>query len=184
MKQTFNIPDGCSTVTVEQVGNQLITTFEPEKYIPKKGDCVKMQYNDISVPTFCFINETENGRIFAKNAWIKAKNDFNVVLFEDSNFFAYDSIEKITPEQFQSEFEKLGYVYDFETNTASKSRWRAKVGDYYFKLDSYFNPMKLQEFNDKSDALNYLNFNYFETEEISTNAAKFLKQRLKEFNNK
>ena len=35
MKQTFNIPEGCKVVTVEQIGNQLITSFEPEKYEPK-----------------------------------------------------------------------------------------------------------------------------------------------------
>ena len=28
-KQTFTIPEGCKAVTVEQVGNQIITTFEP-----------------------------------------------------------------------------------------------------------------------------------------------------------
>ena len=44
MKQTFNIPEGCKVVTVEQIGNQLITSFEPEKYEPKVGDCVKIIY--------------------------------------------------------------------------------------------------------------------------------------------
>ena len=28
-KQSFTIPEGCKAVTVEQVGNQIITTFEP-----------------------------------------------------------------------------------------------------------------------------------------------------------
>jgi len=134
MKQTFNIPDGCSTVTVEQVGNQLITTFEPEKYVPKVGDCVKMQYNEKSVPTFCLIYKIENGRILSKNVWIKAREWFNAVLFEEANFSAYDSIEKITPEQFQAEFEKLGYIYDFKTNTASKKRWTPKKWDDYFSF--------------------------------------------------
>ena len=34
-KQTFTIPEGCKAVTVEQVDNQIITTFEPEF---KRGD--------------------------------------------------------------------------------------------------------------------------------------------------
>lgn len=34
-KQTFTIPEGCKAVTVEQVGNQIITTFEPAF---KRGD--------------------------------------------------------------------------------------------------------------------------------------------------
>ena len=39
MKQTFKIPDGCKEITIEQVGNQIVTTFEPKKYTPKAGDC-------------------------------------------------------------------------------------------------------------------------------------------------
>ena len=31
MKQTFKIPDGCKEVTIEQVGDQIVTTFDPEK---------------------------------------------------------------------------------------------------------------------------------------------------------
>lgn len=30
-KQSFPIPEGCKAVTVEQIGNQIITTFEPTK---------------------------------------------------------------------------------------------------------------------------------------------------------
>lgn len=40
-KQTFTIPEGCKSVTVEQVGNQIITTFEPgfnkERWRAKNG---------------------------------------------------------------------------------------------------------------------------------------------------
>lgn len=35
MKQTFKIPEGCKVVTVEQIGNQLITSFEPENMCRK-----------------------------------------------------------------------------------------------------------------------------------------------------
>jgi hypothetical protein len=31
MKQTFEIPEGCRKVTIEQIDNQIITTFEPPK---------------------------------------------------------------------------------------------------------------------------------------------------------
>jgi hypothetical protein len=30
MKQEFEIPEGCKKVTIEQIGNQIITTFEPK----------------------------------------------------------------------------------------------------------------------------------------------------------
>jgi hypothetical protein len=39
MKQEFEIPEGCKKVTIEQIGNQIITTFEPEgKIRVKKGE--------------------------------------------------------------------------------------------------------------------------------------------------
>lgn len=44
-KQTFTIPDGCKTVSIEQVGNQLITTFEPEF---KKGDILTGEYRGLA----------------------------------------------------------------------------------------------------------------------------------------
>jgi hypothetical protein len=31
MKQEFEIPEGCKKFTIEQIGNQIITTFEPNK---------------------------------------------------------------------------------------------------------------------------------------------------------
>jgi len=30
MKQEFEIPEGCKKFTIEQIGNKIITTFEPE----------------------------------------------------------------------------------------------------------------------------------------------------------
>lgn len=38
-KQTFEIPKGCSKVTVEQIGNQVVTTFELENEF-KRGDII------------------------------------------------------------------------------------------------------------------------------------------------
>ena len=37
MKQTFEIPDGCNRITIEQRDRQIITTFEPEF---KEGGCI------------------------------------------------------------------------------------------------------------------------------------------------
>lgn len=45
-KRTFPIPEGCKTVSIEQVGNQLITTFEPEF---KRGDIVTFNNGAIGI---------------------------------------------------------------------------------------------------------------------------------------
>lgn len=42
-KQTFDIPENCKA-TVEQTGNQIVITFEPNKVEFKKGDFITINY--------------------------------------------------------------------------------------------------------------------------------------------
>lgn len=186
MKQTFNIPSGCTSVTVEQVDNQIITSFEPEKYIPKRGDCVKIKSSIDGSFVVCVFSSTD-----------KAGKNYNVgdyictdgILIRDGGDTTFDKefeiIEKLTPEEFQAEFAKLGYVYDFETHTASKIRWRAKQGDKYFYVSSGFVVNSDTEDFCSFDDDCYKIGNYFKTEAEAKEAAGFLKQQLKQFiNNK
>jgi hypothetical protein len=176
MKQTFEIPEGCKVVTVEQIGNQLITSFEPEKYEPEVGDYVKMTYPSGS-SYFCKVSAVAVHRIGAKN--VIATPD--VVLFEDySEYFTYDSIEKITPEEFQAEFEKLGYVYDFETHTAHEKRWRAeRFGEYYI-INSLAEILKVNEHHCQDDEILYNIGNYFKTLEDAKAKVNEIKKLLKQ----
>ena len=161
MKQTFEIPEGCKVVTVEQIGNQLITSFEPEKYVPKVGDYVKIIYPSGNI-CFCEVSAVDGYQVSSKNIVITKVG----VIFEDhSKYFSYSSIEKITPEEFQAEFEKLGYVYDFETHTAHRKRWRAEDGEDYFFVSGAF---EIEWFDDKKHRINdghYKAGNYFKNEE-------------------
>ena len=224
-KQTFNIPNGCKTVTFEQVGNQVITTFDPEikfkegdfiysewekstaisilnennnkeynfiicyaslhskngliynsyivcemqrnnrlatesekqqlidalakdgkmwdadkkaivdlKYIPKVGDCVKLEsssnvlYGEVKSIMF-------NGAMF--NRIITYKVIKNGKLLESDSIHWALNVRgcretKISSEELQEEFNKIGYQYDFETHTASKMRWKPKYGEKYY----------------------------------------------------
>jgi len=129
-KQTFNIPEGCKIVTMEQIDNRIITTFEAEeKYIPKVGDCVKRRIasgyvygvlNDKYDLDYCVVSP-DNADYYIENSWACVSLAINT---------------KITPEELQAEFNKLGYEYDFETNTAKKIKWKPKEGEeYYFVED-------------------------------------------------
>lgn len=182
MKQTFEIPEGCKTVSVEQVGNQLITTFEQIKYVPKVGDCVKIT-NRGGDFMYCVIKK-HNSKNYLTEAGSSIQLGKVILECSDMDFMVDVSFEKLTKDQLQSEFEKLGYVYDFETHTASKKRWRSKDGCSYYKLDSYLNPLMMHENYSSADFVNYENFNYFQTEKQAEEAAKFIKQQLKEFLNK
>ena len=166
MKQTFEIPEGCKVVTVEQIGNQLITSFEPEKYKPKVGDCVRLWYKNEKLPVYCLIDSIDGRRLFAKNVWIEnGDGDKLSIAFENSNFVYYKSIEKITPEELQAEFEKLGYVYDFETHTAHKKRWRAEYNEDYFFVDGCFEIEAVKDIRHRINDVHYKIGNYFKTEE-------------------
>ena len=186
MKQTFNIPSGCTSVTVEQVGNQIITSFEPEKYIPKTGDCVKIKSNiDDDYVVCVFYSTNERGNYCNLGDYVGSSK----YVYQDNSETAFNEefkiIEKLTPEEFQAEFAKLGYVYDFETHTASKIRWRANEGEQYFYVSSMFEVISDTEDFFSFDDNCYNTGNYFKTESEAKEAAEFLKQQLKQFiNNK
>ena len=163
MKQTFSIPDGYKTVSVEQIGNQLITSFEPEKYVPKKGDFVRV-ISHLFGNNFIF----ECAGINKGGEPLEAGDTiFNGVIAEkdDIGHCIASTYTKLTPEEFQAEFDKLGYVYDFETHTAKKKRKRVDKGSMYYYADSALKACKLPEQGDDFDDDYFESGNYFETEE-------------------
>lgn len=171
MKQTFNIPDGYKVVTVEQIGNLLITSFEPEKYVPKVGDLVKVTY-DSGYIYFFEISEIIRSQIRSESKIISHEG----VHFCGEYFDDYDSIEKITPEEFQAEFEKLGYVYDFETHTAYEKRWRAEKGCLYYYVGYDFQAHEVIEGFDDGDIISYDVFNYFRNKSDAEKFAEIIKK--------
>ena len=172
MKQTFNIPDGCKVVTVEQIGNQLITSFEPEKYVPKVGDFVKIIYPSGN-KYFCEVSDVEGDIIVSRNVEI-TKDGVHFKIYPV--YITYDSIEKITPEEFQAEFEKHGYEYDFDTKTAKKKRKRFENGERYFFSDQFFEPNNYREAFDYIDDRYYESGNYFETEAECQKYCDYMKE--------
>ena len=175
MKKTFNIPDGCKTVSVEQVGNQIITSFEPEKYVPKVGDLVKITYNTGNVYFF------EVARVrFDGQSYVIHSED--VVIGENGEIFksqivsTFKSIEKLTPEEFQAEFEKLGYVYDFETHTANKKRRRVPTEKKYFIANGRFEVQSFLESDSNFDRTLFEVGNYFATESECQKYCDYMKE--------
>ena len=95
------------------------------KYTPKVGDCVKIIYPSGNT-YFCEVSNVDGNQIGSRNVEITP----NGVHFKNyPKYLTYDSVEKITPEEFKTEFNKLGYEYDFETHTAKV--WKPKNGEMY-----------------------------------------------------
>ena len=177
MKQTFKIPDGCKEVTIEQIDNQIVTTFEPKKYTPKAGDYVKMYYRDKDEVCFCRIKNTDASCINS-STYIAGES----VLCKLCNFLAYSTIEQITLEDYVAEFEKLGYTYDEATDTASKKRWRANLDREYYFVSGSFEVRIASELNSEIDDLLFKNGNYHKTAEQCERYSDYMIQKSLEFN--
>ena len=125
MKQTFNIPAGCKTVSIEEVGNTIVTTFEPEF---KKGDFVAIATETTScndkgdigvIYEFCSTGEF---RVFTAQFKIKANwHD------ESSVTFATDSEKQLLLDKMH----EAGYDWDAEKCEVVPYRWRPKQDKEY-----------------------------------------------------
>lgn len=108
------------------------------KYIPEIGDCVKVQLWD---GEFCVFECTEkdqesvNSRTYIyqpkQKVFIDDDSEFGWGLNRDGNVFT-----KITPEDLQSEFNRLGYMYDFAAHTAKLIEWKPKAGDSIWSINA------------------------------------------------
>ena len=139
MKQTFNIPDDCNA-TVEQVGNQIVVTFEPKVKEFKKGDIV----SSIDTRSFNFIaivkSIKDNGAIeyFAflslKDNYLKIPNQAKIGIGFKCEF------KLATPEQRQlllSKLEENGYQFNEKTLELERIKWKPKEGEKYCFINSY-----------------------------------------------
>jgi hypothetical protein len=111
---------------------------------PKVGDCVKLirrsfngfvfaRISDIKGNSILYNARVKDDMIFNKNAeWVKYTGD--------------DSIVKIlTPSQFQSEVNALGFEYDFKNDTFKELKWEPKEGDRCFELSIFLNELCVVE---------------------------------------
>ena len=122
-KQTFQIPDGCKAVTVEQVGNQIITTFEPEF---KRGDVLINDDKDIFV-----LDKIDGDYAYEIVGFFKSR----LLTFGNDEFFAFiHRCRHATTEEAQRLWDALakeGKRWNPETmevEEIEKKLWRAEIG--------------------------------------------------------
>ena len=181
-KQIFQIPEGCKAVTVEQVGNQLITTFEPQF---KRGDVIYCKYDNgdnwvfilkgitdsLVYPYGSFCSATSKGK-FAKN---------------DCHRHPERVFRHATPEEAQRLWDALakeGKRWNpekMQVEEVKKERWRARQSENYWMIDSEFEIKKTSDTYGVFDTLQYYSSNYFKTEDQAQRVADKLKQALAEF---
>lgn len=181
-KQTFQIPEGCKAITMEQVGNQIITTFEPEF---KRGDIL---YGP------CHAGYAESIAIFNKN--IEGENNLFLVfavLVSDNVYLETDlrhsSLRRhATPEEAQRLWDalaKVGKRWNPETmqvEEIKKEIPRAKYMENYYIVEyDSFHVFEASETKHRFDNGRHEIGNYFLTKEQAQRAADKLKSALDEF---
>ena len=152
-----------------------------ESYVPKIGDCVKVECNNLNEPHFY---------------WFKIKKvvdeivDFSLMVREDLNivnggFFILNNKQiytKITPEELKAKYAEAGYDWDYETDTITPIKWVPKHGDRVWFLNIYMEPVGFifKKNNDCDEEL-LEKGNLFQTEE---KCQKFADRCMKYINNK
>lgn len=166
MKQSFTIPDGCTTVTVEQIENKLIATFEA-KFIPQEGDFVTQ--SDSWIYIFHKLDSTSYGRptdaifyhAFIHEGRVKSVPCYGIGRWsETTNRLATES-EK---QQLLDALAKDGKKWNAELKRVEKLRWRAKYGEWYEYLNTmkgFPNMEEAMERGDDYDNGRYNSGNYF-----------------------
>ncbi len=168
-KQTFQIPDGCKAITMEQIGNQLVTTFEVEQKF-KDGDVLISTKTN----TLCVFK-----RYTSINGFESYTNNANCT---DSHW-ASPCFRLATPEEAQQLWDALakqGKRWNPETMEVEEIRWRAKNREnYYFYWD--MNMVAATECGHTTDNSRYNSGNYFRTKEQAERAKPYLQKALDEF---
>lgn len=176
MKQTFEIPEGCNRVTIEQQGRKIITTFEPEF---KDGDitCTKNGihiFKNIDVFDHHYYCALYDGEVFYNKLF--------------NTFEAIKSLRHATEEEKQKLFNAMakdGKRWNAESKKVEDiepNRWRAEKGCNYF----YINPCGLivscLDYYFPDENKKYHLGNYFKTEKHAQEAAEKIKELLKQIN--
>lgn len=182
-KQTFTIPEGCKAVTVEQVGNQIITTFEP---VFKRGDVIYCEDNDLY--TWIFIFESENTDESNQYKYFCLLTGRNDIFFNSRCRTTSKKLRHATPEETQRLLDALakkGKRWNpekMQVEEIKKEIPRAKFHeDYYFVGFGSRRIIKSHETEHRYDYERHEIGNYFLTEEQAQRAAEKIKQALANF---
>ena len=183
MKQTFKIPAGCNEVTIEQIDNQIITTFEPPKSEFKKGDVVFFKDDDDDIFCVMVYDEKKHGRT-NPHAYFALIFADRLVEFNDHIAEHWDEMRIATPEEKEmllTAMHEAGKDFDFEKMEIVDYRWKPERGDQYFYLSFTSTKIIVNEIWDGSDFDKrcFLNGIVFKTEEQAREAANKMLNAIK-----
>ena len=134
-KQTFDIPENCKA-TVEQTGNQIVITFEPNKVEFKKGDFVSIDYGSW-ILIGIIRNRFPCNNVFEFAVWL---NSYSSDITFNSMFNTLLIPRFSTPQERQLLIDKLeseGWKFNEETCELEKIKWEPDCGEKYEFINSH-----------------------------------------------
>ena len=171
-KQTFQIPEGCKAITMEQIGNQIVTTFEVEF---KKGDVLISHDKEILIILKEYTDED------TIESYLNSTSGF-------SNYgWGIEAFRLATPEEAQRLWDALakqGKRWNPETmqvEDIKKDRWRGESEENYCFLNSSLNIVTSTEDSYNTDDIRYNSGNYFQTKEQAEKAKAYIEEALNDF---
>lgn len=175
MKQTFEIPKGCTRVTIEQYDNQIITTFEPE-----------VMFNDGDILYAPYGGQARECIFIFKSTHHKNNNCYAGIVCGFGVFFdGYDVIgnfryaTKKEKQQLWDALAKVGKKWNSEKKCIEElkpEKWRAEYGGKYWYVDEYFFPYEDTDYDYNIDRVRNKAGNYFQTEQQAKDFAELIKQ--------
>ena len=177
MKQTFNIPAGCTVGSIEQDGDKVIIEFKSE-YTPKRGDVCVMTTDTgqevIMLVEYKFSNKIKTFAEFWTRDTILNIND-------EIPTFASDTFRHATEEEKQILFSKLkekGKRFNPDKMCIEDDVWTPEYGEKYYFIIGYGMIISKTNTLSSTDKYRLSTGNHFKTVEA---AEKVDKEALKAY---
>lgn len=181
---SLNIPEGCKAVIKDNV---IIFEREEKEEVRefKDGDVLTSRLNN----KFIFIfkedelkqKKNENGYYVCH----KANHIINVATKDKLLFCGYKvDVRLATEEEKQLLFDKMkeqGLKWNAEEKRVEKIRWRAKEGEDYYFIDIDLTVKSIDDTYSTFDNKLWNTLNYFHTKEQTAEAAKHVREALRQY---
>jgi hypothetical protein len=172
---TIAIPDGCKAIVKD--GN---VVFEKEEF--KDGDILVTIKDNKRRNAFIYKGTDKNG-FHSYYAGINADGLLSVNDSSNSRWGCYD-LSYATEEEKQLLFDKMkeqDLRWNAEEKRVEKLLWRADAGEEYYFINSSLNVMKIEECWSVLCGEHYSASNYFYTKEQAEEAARRVKETLRNY---
>ena len=103
-----------------------------DKYVPKVGDCVKVDWEDWKRVYYFKIKDIHD---YIEGRDTLSFGENNYTLHQGKHLFSkYREFTQITPEELKAKYAEAGYDWDYETNEVKPLKWMPKEGDFVWYL--------------------------------------------------